>query len=265
MVCLSRFLRISIMLAFAVLVVAQLPPAADSAAPLRVPPPPQNATVAELEQQGDDLRAQKAFLDSIDYYRAAMKKADSAALHNKAGISFLLLERGVEAKKEFQRAIQMDKTYAEPHNNLGALYYNARRFGPAVKEYRKAIQLNEQNASFHSNLGTAYFAEKDFDRAIKEYSLARQLDPGIFDRQTPGGVTIKLVSSNDLGHFHYMMAQIAGSQGDEERCRAYLSKANEEGYPIRDALHDGQFAGLRKDPNFMAFLRSLKPPAPANE
>ena len=253
------------MLAFAVPLVAQLPPATDSAVPFRIPPPSQNATAAELEQQGDDLRAQKAFLDSIDYYRAAMKKADSAALRNKGGISFLQLQRGAEAKKEFLKAIQMDKTYPEPHNNLGALYYNSGRLGQAVKEYQRAIHLNEQNASFHSNLGTAYFAEKDFERAIKEYGRARQLDPGIFDRQTSGGVSIKLVSSNDLGHFHYIMAQIAGSQGDEEHCRIYLSKANEEGYPIRDALHDDQFAGLRKDPNFIAFLRSLKPPAPANE
>jgi tetratricopeptide (TPR) repeat protein len=265
MVCFSRFLRMSIMLAFALPVVAQLPPGADSATPLRVPPPPENATATELERQGDDLRAEKAFLDSIDYYRAAMKKADSAALHNKAGISFLQLQRGAEAKKDFLRSIQMDKTYPEPHNNLGALYYNSGRFGPAVKEYRKAIQLNEQNASFHSNLGTAYFAQKDFGQAIKEYTRARQLDPGIFDRQLSGGVSIKLVSSNDLGHFHYMMAQIAGSQGDVEHCRIYLSKANEEGYPIRDALHDDLFAGLRKDPNFVAFLRSLKPPPPANE
>jgi tetratricopeptide (TPR) repeat protein len=265
MVCLSCFLRISILMAFAVPAVAQLPPAPGSTAPVRVPPPSPEATTAELERQGDDLRAQKAFLDSIDYYRAAMKKADSAALRNKNGISFLQLQRDAEAKKEFLKAIQMDKSYPEPHNNLGALYYNARRLGQAVKEYRKAIQLNDQNASFHSNLGTAYFAEKDFGRAIKEYSRARQLDPGIFDRQSSGGVSIRLVSSNDLGHFHYIMAQIAGRQGDEERCRVYLSKANEEGYSIRDALHDDQFAGLRKDPNFMAFLRSLKPPPPPNE
>lgn len=265
MACLSRFLRIYIILAFAFPVMAQVAPAAGSAAPARVPPPPENATAADLEQQGDELRAQKAFLDSIDYYRAAMKKADSAALRNKCGISYLQLQRDAEAKKEFLKSIQMDKSYAEPHNNLGALYYNAKRLGQAVKEYRKALQLNEQNASFHSNLGTAYFAEKDFGRAIKEYSRARELDPGIFDRQSSGGVSIKLVSSTDLGHFHYIMAQIAGSQGDIEHCRIYLSKANEEGYPISDALHDDQFAGLRKDPNFVAFVRSLKPPPPANE
>jgi tetratricopeptide (TPR) repeat protein len=227
---------------------------------MRVPPPPADATSAELEQQGDVLRAEKAYLDAIDYYRAAIKKQESAVLHNKSGICLLLLRRGAEARKEFQRAVKLDKQYPEAYNNLGALYYNDRKFGAAVKEYKKAIKLNEQNASFHSNLGTAYFSQKDFDSATKEYQRAMAIDPAIFERAPSGGVSVKLVTSNDLGHFHYVMAQMYGRHGDLEHCRYYLSKANEEGYPIKAALHDEVFAGLRKDPNFVTFLHSLKPP-----
>jgi tetratricopeptide (TPR) repeat protein len=258
-----RFLRCQILLVFAFPILAQQPSPADANSVPRVPPPSPDATAPELEKQGDDLRSQKAYLDSIDYYRAGMKKSETAALHNKMGISFLQLQRQIEAKKEFERAIQLDKSYSEPYNNLGALYYNNARYGRAVREYRKALRLNEANAAFHSNLGTAYFAERDYDRAIKEYARARELDPSIFERQASGGVSIRLVSSNDLGHFHYMMAQIAGSKNDADLCRNYLSKANEEGYPIKDALHDDQFAGLRKDPEFVAFVRSLKPPQTA--
>lgn len=227
----------------------------------RVAPPDENATPAELEQQGDALRAQKAYLDSIDYYRAALKQSDTAVLHNKAGICLLLLRRDSEARKEFQRAIKKDKDYPEAYNNIGALDYNSRKFGSAVKEYKKAIKLNEANASFHSNLGTAYFSQKDFDHATREYQRAMQIDPTIFERAPSGGVSVKLVTSNDLGHFHYVMAQMYGQHGDLEHCRFYLSKANEEGYPIKGALHDNEFAGLRKDPNFVAFVRSLKAPS----
>lgn len=235
-------------------------PKPEPTAVLRIPPPPENASAQELEDRGDVLRAEKAYLDSIDYYRAAAGKADSAALHNKMGISFFLLQRDRDAKREYQRAIKLDKNYPEAHNNLGALFYNMRKYGPAVKEYKKAIKLNEQSASFHKNLGTAYFSQKDFDGASREYQRAMEIDPGVFDRQTSGGVTVNLISSNDLGHFHYVMAQMYGQHGNAERCRYYLAKANEEGYPIRDALHDSVFAGLRKDPAFVAFVRSLKPP-----
>jgi len=228
----------------------------------RIAPPIETAAAAELEEQGDIFRGKKLYLDSIDYYRAAIKKADSAALHNKVGISLLLLRRDPEARREFERAIHLNKSYPEAYNNLGALYYNGRRFGSAIKQYKKAIKLSSENASFHSNLGTAYFSQKDFESATREYQRAMQIDPGIFDRQPSGGVSVKLITSNDLGHFHYVMAQMYGQHNNADRCRYYLSKANEEGYPIKDALHDSVFAGLRKDPEFVSFLRSLKNPSP---
>ncbi len=261
----SRLLTILGILALTLPLRAQQPePSTDSASILRVPPPSEDATAVELEQQGDQLRGQKAYLDSIDYYRAAMKKQESAILHNKTGISLLLLRRDADARREFEQAIKIDKDYPEAYNNLGALFYNARRFGAAIKEYKKAIKLSEENASFHSNLGTAYFSQKDTKHASREYQRAMEIDPGIFDRSPSGGVSVKLVTSNDLGHFHYVMAQMYGHHNDQEHCRYYLSKANEEGYPIRDALRDEDFAGLRKDPNFIAFVRSLKPPPPDN-
>ena len=261
----SRLLMIIGFLALALPLCAQEPSTSDSPSQVRVPPPPENADPVELEQHGDQYRAQKAYLDSIDYYRAAMKHADTAILHNKIGMCLLQLRRDPEAKREFQRAIKASKNYAEAYNNLGALYYNNRKFGAAIREYKKAIKLNDESASFHSNLGGAYFSQKDFERASREYQRAIQIDPDIFQRQSSASaISIRLVGSNDLGHFHYVMAQMYGQHGDQEHCRFYLSKANEEGYPIKGALRDNEFAGLRKRPEFVAFLRSLKPPPSGN-
>jgi tetratricopeptide (TPR) repeat protein len=260
-----------IVLASALPLCAQQPPVTPASNPapdpgmlLRVPPPAANAPAPELELQGDTLRSEKAYLDAIDYYRAAMKKADSATLRNKTGISLFLLRRDKEAKKEYERAIKLDKMYPEAHNNLGALYYDLKKYGPAIHEYKKAIKLNENSASFHKNLGTAYFSQKNFQDAGREYQRAMELDPSVFERQNSGGIAVNLISSNDLGHFHYVMAQMYGQHGDEEKVRYYLAKANEEGYPIKSALHDSVFAGLRKDPNFITFVRSLKPPSVDN-
>ncbi|HEY2364019.1 MAG TPA: tetratricopeptide repeat protein [Candidatus Angelobacter sp.] len=243
----------------------QEPTPTNSPSQVRVPAPPENANPVELEQQADQMRAQKAYLDSIDYYRAAMKTSDNAILHNKVGMCLLQLRRDSEAKKEFQHAIKENKEYAEAYNNLGALYYNLRKYGAAIREYKKAIKLNDDSASFHSNLGGAYFSQKDFDRAAKEYQRAIEIDPDIFQRQSSASaISIRLVGSNDLGHFHYVMAQMYGQHGDLDHCRFYLSKANEEGYPIKGALRDNEFAGLRKKPEFVAFVRSLKPPPSGN-
>src|SRR5947207_3967517 len=235
----------------------------DSKQPQHVAPPSANLSLEELETEGDSLRAQKDYLDAIDYYKAGMQKADSAALHNKAGIALLQLARYSEARKEFQRAIKMNNGYAEAHNNLGVVDYQKKNYGGAVKEYRKAIKLNPASASFHSNLGSAYFSDKDYDGAIREYSLAMQIDPSIFDPTPSGGTSIKLALAGhgDRGYFHYMVAKMYGSKGDAEHCRFYLSKATEEGYQnVKNALKDDGFALLRKDPTFVEFVKSLKPP-----
>src|SRR5258708_29109172 len=79
----------------------------------RVAAPSPSATVAELEHQGDMLRSQKDYLDALDYYRAAAQKSDSAILHNKIGVSLLLLKRETEARREFERSIRMDGKYPE--------------------------------------------------------------------------------------------------------------------------------------------------------
>jgi len=209
--------------------------------PGNVTPPSPTASVEDLEKDGDSLRARKEYLDALDYYYAAMKKSDTAPLHNKAGIALLQVNRYKEARREFQHALSIDKNYADAHNNLGATYYQMRRFGAAAGEYRKAVKLNDLKASFHSNLGIAYFAMKDLDRGSREYARAMEL--------------------GDRAAINYVLAKMFGQRGDAERCRLYLSKANEEGYPhVQDALKDNEFATLRKDPEFVNFVRSLKPP-----
>src|SRR5450755_3160401 len=59
----------------------------------RVDPPRPEARSDELEAQGDELRERKDFLDSVDYYRAALKgESKNAAVINKIGICQLMMQ-----------------------------------------------------------------------------------------------------------------------------------------------------------------------------
>src|SRR5437868_6609851 len=89
----------------------------------RAEPPSPNASADDLEQKGDELRSEKLYVDAIDYFRVALAKGENARLHNKIGMVHLLLMRTDDARKEFSRAIKLDKNYAEAHNNLGVIYY----------------------------------------------------------------------------------------------------------------------------------------------
>jgi tetratricopeptide (TPR) repeat protein len=222
----------------------------------RVEPPSVDSTAEDLEKRGDNLRADKSFLDALDYYRAALaKKKSNALLLNKIGITELQLLRHGDAKKDFERAIKADRGYADAHNNLGVIHYLQKKYNGAIKEYRIAIQLRQDSASFYSNLGTAYFAKKDFENAMSAYGQALAIDPEIFDRTSHSGVTAQMSSPGDRARYSYMLAKMYAKIGDTERCLQQLRRAMEEGYRGIDAVYkDAEFTTLRKDPRFTALM-----------
>jgi tetratricopeptide (TPR) repeat protein len=258
---------------------AQNPPAAPPTRPqpVRVGPPPRNASASDLEIQADQLRAEKSYADAIDYYSAAIKKAPSASRWNKLGITELQTGRQKDAVKSFDRALKIDPKLAEAYNNRGAVYYiqgaqqqvaaeRANRSVPhgaikhyqkAIEEYRKALALNDESASYHSNLGTALFALKDFPAAINEYARAMQLDPDVFEHRSQTGVTAHMSSPEDRAYYSFLLARMYAKAGNFDRALQYLRKSMEDGYKDFDAVYkDQEFATLRKDPRFNALMSS---------
>lgn len=220
-------------------------------------PPSPTASAQELEDSADDLRGEKAFADALDYYHAAMAKADTAILHNKVGITYLEMLRYDAAKREFERATKMDKNYPEPYNNLGVIEYIHKNYGRAAKRYEQAIKLRDDSASFHSNLGTAYFAQKQYEKATVEYSKALAIDPDIFERKSRGGVSLQLASAEDRAKYEYVIAKMYAVMGNSDRSLIYLRKAIEDGYhSIDDVYKDHEFTTMRKDPRFVDLMAS---------
>ncbi len=225
-------------------------------------PPAADATAAALESRADQLRAEKLFLDALDYYRAALgKQPNSAGLLNKMGITNLMMQRNHDAMKAFERAIKANRAFADAYNNRGVVYYEERRYGAAVKEYRRAIALDGNSASFYSNLGAALFAKKEFDPAVLAYERAVAIDPDVFERTSRVGVQAQLPSPGDRAHYDFTVARLYAKMGYSDRSLEYLKKAMEEGYKDLNRVYkDEEFAELRKDKRFTE-LMAAKPPA----
>jgi tetratricopeptide (TPR) repeat protein len=231
----------------------------------QVAPPPAapnpNASAQELEEQGDLLRAQKRYLDALDFYKAAMAKQPSALLWNKEGMSYLLLQRNAEATKCFERAIKLDKRAAEGYNNRGYMEYRKQNYGKAIHDYQKALSLRPNDAVFHYNMGSAYFAMHNYKRAAQEYQAAYKLDPDIFERVSKTGIMAQSTSPEDRAAFSFMVAKMYAQAGDIDHSLEYLRKAMEEGYKnINKVYTDAEFASLREDKRFTE-LMAQKPQA----
>jgi tetratricopeptide (TPR) repeat protein len=233
------------------------------APPVRqVAAPSPTASVAELEKRGDELRSEKAYLDAIDYFNAALAKApDNASIENKLGISELMLQRYRDAGKSFERAIRKDQKFSEAYNNLGVVEYERKKYRGAVKYYKKAISITSDSPSAYSNLGAAYFAQKKFALASQMYMQALKLDPMIFERTSRAGIAAQMASPQDRAHYSYVLAKLYAQLGDSDHSLEYLRKAMEEGYKgVKDVYTDPEFATLRKDARFTELMKE-KPPA----
>ena len=218
-------------------------------------------TPQELERQGDQLRADKRYLDAVDYYSAAIAKQPTAILWNKKGIALLFLQHNKEAQKCFEQALKLDKNSAEGLNNLGFMAQMEKRFNKAIKYYNRALEIRPNSPTFHYNLGAAYFAKHDFVKASEQYHTAYQLDPNIFQRVSKTGVMAQSSSPEDRAAFSFMVARMYAEAGDVDHSLEYLRKAMEEGYKNIDKVYtDSEFASLRTDKRFTE-LMAQKPQA----
>jgi tetratricopeptide (TPR) repeat protein len=227
--------------------------------PATIPNP--NASVKDLEEQGDLLRARKQYFDALDFYKAAIAKEPSALLWNKEGMAYLLLQRYPEAIKCFDQAIKLDKRAPEGYNNRGYMEYAKQSYGKAIHYYKKAISLRPTDAVFHYNMGSAYFATHDYKHAAHAYQAAYKLDPNIFDRVSKTGIMVQSTSPQDRAAFSFMVAKMYAQAGDIDHSLEYLRKAMEDGYKnINKVYTDSEFASLREDKRFTE-LMAQKPQA----
>jgi len=222
----------------------------------RAKPPAVSATAEELEKTGDQLRSEEAFLDAFDYYQAALvKHPNNARVYNKLGIAELQMQRYKDARKDFEKSIKLDRTFASTYNNLGAVYSAQKKYSAAIKQYKKAIQLEPGVATFYANMGAAYFARKDFEPAGTSYARALELDPDVLERHSRTGIAAELPSSEEVARYAFILAKLYARTGAFDRSLEYLRRAIEAGYKGIEAVYkDSEFAGLRKDPRFTVLM-----------
>jgi tetratricopeptide (TPR) repeat protein len=227
--------------------------------PLDVPPrtEPAGAVTLSPEQRGDLYMARKMFRDAIDAYRAGPQ--NSPVTWNKIGIAYHQLGELGTAKRNYEKAMHIDKKYAEAINNDGTVYYAQKKYRTAISRYKKAIALNPEAAPFWSNLGTAYYSRGRFQDMSDAYQKALQLDPGIFEHHGLVGTELQDRTVADRARYHYEMARIYAKSGRDDLALQYLRRSLEEGLKDKAKMTQApEFAKLRDTVEFKELL-ALEP------
>ncbi len=198
--------------------------------------------------------ARKMYREAVEMYR---QSPNSAVVANKIGIAFNELSQLEKAKKYYEQAIKLDRTYAEAINNLGTVYYAEHSYRRAIIYFKRSLKYSGAGASIYANLGVAYFSRHNYKQAAACYEEAIKLDPDVLERRSQYGTLIQDRAVTDLALYHLYLAKTYAKAGSNERALTYLRKALEEGIKNRNKLAEmPEFAGLRTTPEFLDLLAS---------
>ncbi len=88
----------------------------------------------------------------------------------------------MNALSAYQKAIELDPTYATPHNDLGVILEEQGKLGEAEQSYKQALKLNPAYTEAHANMAMLYERTGDQEKAIyhwlKRYQLGEAQNPG---------------------------------------------------------------------------------------
>ena len=141
---------------------------------------------------------------------AAEIEPQNPLYHNAVGAVLLSVGRYPDAQAEFQKAVELDPTYADAFHNLGSAYAEQAKWEDAIVAYRKALAqtIYASPENTYNNLGYAYWALDQRKEAEEAFRSARQLEP-------------KLVPS------HFWLGVLLQKEGRGDEAKAHLRAARD--------------------------------------
>ena len=168
------------------------------------------------------IRPKEAFSQAKQAATNALQFDDSLAeAHTSLGHLHMHCYEWVDARREFERAIELNPHYAHAHQlrafylafngrlqdasaeirialrldplslaintDVGVIHYFAREYDQAIDQYRKTLDLDFNFDRAHFWLAAAYEQEQRYDEAIAEYTIAIELSGGSLEARASLG------------------------------------------------------------------------------
>ena len=83
------------------------------------------------------------------------------------------------AEGEFQRAIELNPSYATAYQWHGSVLATMGRPEEAIANYRRALELDPLSPIMNASLGQAFYYTRQYDQAIEQLQKTLELDPNL--------------------------------------------------------------------------------------
>jgi tetratricopeptide (TPR) repeat protein len=140
---------------------------------------PREAALAALRRR-DYARAETGLSELLE---SAPPPAERAFLLNKRGVARISLGNPVEARADFDAALQCVANYAPALTNLGNLLLESGDVPGATALYEAALRSDPDYAVACLNLGVAYKRSGRIDEGVRLLRRAQQLERPRFVRR----------------------------------------------------------------------------------
>jgi tetratricopeptide (TPR) repeat protein len=112
-----------------------------------------------------------------------------------------------EARRAFQKALEIDKNNLEAARCLAGVYVKSGAYDRAFEIYKKAIEKHPKDSSLWYELALAHQRRKDFPESVRCLTKALEMDPENRDYMKKLGFTLAWMGQIDQGFDYLMRAQ----------------------------------------------------------
>ncbi len=199
-----------------------------------------------------------------------------AVIPSEIGAMYFYMNRWADARKEFDRSLEIQPNYPG-YSNLGTLLYYQGHYEEAARAYESALRIDDHNQQVWSNLAEAYRQAGDTlrSRQVSDLALKRaednlRLDPndptllvslasmyagrGNKDKVKPMIERAVSVSPDNVVLMG-MAAMVYEQAADRHEALMLLARAFRNGYSPTEIENSPEMKGLRSDPLYRKRLK----------
>jgi serine/threonine protein kinase/tetratricopeptide (TPR) repeat protein len=132
----------------------------------------------------DAVYANYIEMDSGEYFRILKERAEKFPREKENFYDLAAYYWNIgdldNAKKELNKALELDPNYGKAHNGLGGTYDRMGDFTKAIEHRNKYVELNPGEANPIDSLAASYFWMGRLDKAIATYNDALEIKPDFY-------------------------------------------------------------------------------------